>query len=71
MAMALTHAQRRDLTEAEQLVGDAFARLQPEAIADITARVLTTRFGAARTEQVGERIARAGHMAGRGMGCDG
>ena len=64
--MALTQAQRRDLTEAEQRVGDAFARLQPEAIADITARVLTTRFGAVRTEQVGERIARAGHMAGRG-----
>jgi hypothetical protein len=53
------------------MVGEAFARLQPEAIAEITARVLTTRFGAARTEQVGERIARAGHMAGRGMGCDG
>ncbi len=64
--MTLTHAQRRDLTEAERMVGEAFARLQPEAIADITARVLTTRFGAVRTEQVGERIARAGHMAGRG-----
>ena len=69
--MTLTHAQRREMSDAEQMVGEAFARLQPEAIADITARVLTTRFGAARTEQVGERIARAGHMAGRGMGCDG
>ena len=64
--MTLTHAQRREMSDAEQMVGEAFARLQPEAIADITARVLTTRFGAARTEQVGERIARAGHMAGRG-----
>jgi hypothetical protein len=69
--MTLTQAQRRELTEAEQMVGEAFARLQPEAIADITARVLTTRFGAVLTEQVGERIARAGHMAGRGLGCDG
>jgi hypothetical protein len=67
MVMALSHAQRRDLTEAEQLVGDAFARLQPEAIAEITARVLTTRFGPARTERVGELIARAGHMAARGV----
>jgi hypothetical protein len=66
MEMALTHAQRRDLTEAEQLVGDAFARLQPEAIAESTATVLTSRFGAARTERVGELIARAGHMAARG-----
>ena len=66
MVMTLTQAQRRELTEAEQLVGDAFARLQPEAIAEITARVLTTRFGAARTERVGELIARAGHLAGRG-----
>ena len=64
--MTLSHAQRRDLTEAEQLVGDAFARLQPEAIAEITAKVLTTRFGPARTERVGELIARAGHMAARG-----
>jgi hypothetical protein len=64
--MTLTHAQRREMSDAEQMVGEAFARLQPEAIAEITARVLTTRFGAARTEQVGERIARAGHMAGRG-----
>jgi hypothetical protein len=64
--MTLTHAQRREMSDAEQMVGEAFARLQPEAIADITARVLTTRFGAVRTEQVGERIARAGHMAGRG-----
>lgn len=64
--MTLTHAQRRDLTEAEQLVGDAFARLQPEAIAEITARVLISGFGPARTERVGELIARAGHMAARG-----
>jgi hypothetical protein len=67
MEMALTQAQRRDLTEAEQLVGDAFARLQPEAIAEITAKVLTSRFGPARTERVGELIARAGHMAARGV----
>jgi hypothetical protein len=67
MVMALTHAQRCQLTEAEQLVGDAFARLQPEAIAEITARVLTSRFGPARTERVGELIARAGHMAARGV----
>jgi hypothetical protein len=53
MAQILTHAQRRDLTEAEQLVGDAFARLQPEAIAEITARVLISGFGPARTERVG------------------
>jgi hypothetical protein len=66
MVMALTHAQQCQLTEAEQLVGDAFARLQPEAIAEITARVLTSRFGPARTERVGELIARAGHMAARG-----
>jgi hypothetical protein len=66
MEMALTQAQRRELTEAEQLVGDAFARLQPEAIAEITARVLISGFGPARTERVGELIARAGHMAARG-----
>jgi hypothetical protein len=66
MEMALTQAQRRDLTEAEQLVADAFARLQPEAIAEITARVLISGFGPARTERVGELIARAGHMAARG-----
>ena len=64
--MILTQAQARELTEAEQMVGEAFARLQPEAIAEITARVLTARFGAARTERVGELIARAGHMAARG-----
>jgi len=64
--MALTHAQRRDLTEAEQLVAEAFARLEPEAIAEITARVLISGFGPARTERVGELIARAGHMAARG-----
>ncbi|MCA3506876.1 MAG: hypothetical protein IOD01_06250 [Rhodobacter sp.] len=64
--MILTQAQARERTEAEQMVGDAFARLQPEAIAEITARVLTARFGAARTERVGELIARAGHMAARG-----
>jgi hypothetical protein len=67
MEMALTQAQRRELTEAEQLVGDAFARLQPEAIAEITAKVLTSRFGPARTERVGELIARAGHIAARGV----
>ena len=65
--MTLTHAQRRELTEAERMVGEAFARLQPEAIADITAKVLTSRFGPDRTERVGELIARAGHMAGRGQ----
>ncbi len=64
--MILTQAQARERTVAEQMVGDAFARLQPEAIAEITARVLTARFGPARTERVGELIARAGHMAGRG-----
>jgi hypothetical protein len=63
----MTQAQQREMSEAEQMVGEAFARLQPEAIADITARVLTSRFGAVRTEQVGERIARAGHMAARGV----
>ncbi len=65
-APTLTQAQRRDLTVAEKMVGDAFARLQPEAIAEITAKVLTSRFGPARTERVGELIARAGHMAARG-----
>jgi hypothetical protein len=66
MVMSLTHAQRRDLTEAEQLVAEAFERLQHEAIAEITARVLISGFGPARTERVGELIARAGHMAARG-----
>ncbi|MCA3456582.1 MAG: hypothetical protein IOC92_02610 [Rhodobacter sp.] len=64
--MTLTYAQRRNHAAAEHLVSEAFSHLQPEAIAEITARVLTTRFGAARTERVGELIARAGHMAGRG-----
>jgi hypothetical protein len=63
----MTQAQQREMSEAEQMVGEAFARLQPEAIAEITARVLTSRFGPARTERVGELIARAGHMAGRGV----
>jgi hypothetical protein len=66
MVMTLTQAQQREMSEAEQLVGEAFARLQPEAIAEITAKVLTSRFGPARTERVGELIARAGHMAARG-----
>ncbi len=66
--MTLSYAQRRNHTIAEQLVAEAFSHLQPEAIAEITARVLTSRFGPARTERVGELIARAGHMAGRGAG---
>lgn len=67
MVMTLTYAQRRNHAAAEQLVAEAFSHLQPEAIAEITARVLTSRFGPARTERVGELIARAGHMAARGV----
>ena len=62
----LTQAQQRNLTAAEEMLTQALAALQPEAIAEVTARVLTSRFGAARTERVGELIARAGHMAARG-----
>ncbi len=64
--MTLTDAQRRNHAAAEKLVAEAFSHLQPEAIAEITARVLTSRFGPAGTERVGELIARAGHMTARG-----
>lgn len=50
---------------AELMLIEALGAFRAEQLPEVLANVLTSRFGAAQAERIGERIGTLGHMKGR------
>lgn len=50
---------------AELMLTEALGAFRAEQLPEVLANVLTSRFGAAQAERIGERIGTLGHMKGR------
>lgn len=50
---------------AELMLIEALGAFRAEQMPEVLANVLTSRFGAAQAERIGERIGTLGHMKGR------
>lgn len=61
-----TQAQAREYTEAVYAFSKAASALRAEQIEQILGEILPGKYGPARAERMGDAIARAAHMAGRG-----